>query len=533
MPNINELLSQHVTLEVECLDRLYLNGYIPTLQTGGQLVRFLVEHRGKPIPSPVLLKQITDDYKSAVARFAQEQGLELVHFEPKQRKDTLAAEHRAAATTPEGVYLIGVAQEKASAFKAQAGGKAGAGHIHFDWDRQSVCVNHYYFYLQDADFGPAFVKVGTYAPYPMKVYLNGHEWVKHQLQQEGIAFEALDNGFLSCADPERLQAVCDLLGPEQIQAFRAKWLARLPLPLTPDDQVAGYDWRLSIWQMEVSRTQVFDEPLRGREFFEEIIRENLDLGRPDRVQLVFDRRVVKQTPGCFRTRVIQEGVSPSLHLYYKHCEVTQYFKEHRALRTETTIHDTGDFGFGKDLSNLRPLQGIGRSINRRLLDVQRVSQECTLSRETVEAVTQPTVTSDGQRASGLRFGDPRVMALFWALTLWVVTLSGFTHGALRGTVIDLLGPDTRYGAAQMTYDLRRLCRKGILQRKVGSHRYTLTPYGRRVVLFFTKLDARVFRPAFAAIADAEPIPRPLATALKRVDQAITRLLDKARLTAAA
>ena len=58
-------------------------------------------------------------------------------------------------------------------------------------------------------------------------------------------------------------------------------------------------------------TQIFDRPLRGREFFEGIIRDNLDLGRPDRVQLIFDRVVTKKTPGEFRTRVIQAAVCPA------------------------------------------------------------------------------------------------------------------------------------------------------------------------------------------------------------------------------
>jgi len=89
-----------------------------------------------------------------------------------------------------------------------------------------------------------------------------------------------------------------------------KWLVRIPLPLRREDREAGYDWNLSIWQMEVSLTQIFDRPLRGREFFEEIIRDNLDLGRPDRVQLVFDRVVTKKTPGQFRTRVIQNTAHP-------------------------------------------------------------------------------------------------------------------------------------------------------------------------------------------------------------------------------
>ena len=142
--------------------------------------------------------------------------------------------------------------------------------------------------------------------------------IKRQLAREGIAFEALDNGILSCADPIRLQALCDGLSAEKIERLLRKWLAKLPHPFTAGDRKAGYRYELSILQAEFSLTQVLDRPVTGRIFFEEVIRENLDLGRPDQVQLIFGRRVTRQTPGRFRTRVLTEGVTPSLHIDYRH-----------------------------------------------------------------------------------------------------------------------------------------------------------------------------------------------------------------------
>lgn len=533
MTNVNALLREHVTLKVECLDRVYLNGYVPTMQTSGQLVNFLIRHRGHKIPSPVLLRDITQGFVADVKSFAEENQVPLIHFEPGQRKDDVAAKYRQAFDQAEGVVFIGVAQEKAKAFKAQK--KEQKGYVGFDYSRQWVYVNHYYFYVHDEDFGPAFIKVCSYAPYAIKVCFNGHEWAKQQLRQAGIGFEELDNGFLSCEDPERLQELCDQLGPEQIQAFFDKWAQRLPLPLNEQDRQAGYVHRLSVWQLEVSDTRIFSDPARGREFFEAVIRENLDMGRPDRVQLVFDRKVIKTTPGQFRTRVIEDGVSPTLYIEYKQSGVKQYFKENRGLRTETTINDPKKtFGVNKGLSNLPYLQQIGREINRRLLDVQRVSHDCHLSRESVERVVHPTVTEDGQRAPGLRFGDSRVMALLAALTLFVHATYGFTHRRLRQDVADLLGVDLDgYKASQMTYDLRRLRRKGIIWRVPHTNRYVLTTYGCKVALFFTRLHARVFRPGFAALDAEAQIPSALAKALEQVDLEVGRLIDQAQLALAA
>ena len=529
MATIAEILDGHVTLEVECVDRLYLNGYIPTLATPGGLISFMREHLGKPIPSPAVLGQVTSKFRDNVQAFAAENEIPLIKFEHGERKDDRANQLRRERGIRGGVVFIGVAQEKAKTFSGKSMPEKGKGWFEYTRDK-SVYVNHYYFYVDDEEFGPAFVKVCSYAPWALKLCLNGHEWAKRQLEKQGIAYKALDNGFLECADPQALQKLCDALGLQQVEAFLARWLERLPMPLTREDRAAGYTWQLSIWQMEVSLTQVFDRPVRGREFFEEVLRDNLDLGRPDRVQLVFDRRIVPRTPGTFRTRVIQDGVLPSLHIGYKSFDLKQYFKEGRALRTEGTFRDPKDFNVNKGLSNFSYLQQIGRQINRRLLEVERVSQNSGLSADGIQRVVQPTVNEDGQKAPGLRFGDPRVMALMLTLSLFTHLVNGFRNQDLRREVIKLLGvPSETYTAQQATYDLRRLCRKGLLYRRPGTQRYVVTPYGWKLARLYARLDARVFRPALTAIEGqsvADPTPN-LARALAKVDHEMDTLIDLA------
>jgi hypothetical protein len=373
-----------------------------------------------------------------------------------------------------------------------------------------------------------------YAPYAVKVCLNAHEWAKRQAQRRGIPYEALDNGFLTCTDPAALQAICDSLRADDVQAFFDRWLERLPLPLTADDQAAGFAYRLSILQMEVSLTQIFDDPVRGREFFEEVIRDNLDLGRPDRIQLLVDRKVMANTPGRFCTRVITDGIRPSLHVEYKRCHIKQYFKEGRALRTETTFNDTYDFGIGRGLSNFAYLRTLGQRINARLLHLERTAHDCGLSHAHLSALTAPSRTAAGQPAPALRFGDPRVTALLAGLCLFALTPEGITNRRLRPLIAELLGvPDQQYTARQMGYDLRRLKRKGLIQPVAGKLCYTLTPYGRRVALFLTKIQARVLRPGLQAldlriVSDAPP---PLRAACANLDAAIQSLASEAQLAA--
>jgi len=534
-PNMSSILRNHVSLAVNCIDRIYLNGYLPKLQTSGGLCYFLRDHLGYPIPSPALFRPMHDRFIHAVEVFAAEHDTPIVHFERGQRKDDLAADYRARFTVGEGVVFVGVAQERAISFKAhQAHGILGR---FFTFSKQPVAVNHYYFYLQDLEWGPAFVKVGTYLPYPVRVCLNGHEWVKQQLRREGIGFESLDNGFLSCEQPERLQAICDALGPEDVQAFFDRWVERLPWPLTPDDRAAGYAHRLAIWQLEVSLTHVFDQPVQGRHFFEELIRENLDLGRPDRVSLLFPTRLTKATPAPpfgYRTRVITDGVNPSLHIEHKHSHVKQYFKEERALRTETTINDPGDFYTRKGVVHLPYLRTAGEQVNRKLLEVERITGSCVLTQDALDRLQRPTLEG-GTRAPGLRFGDPRVMALFQGLCSFAHLPGGFRNRDLRPLMAGLLGLDpTTYTSGRMSYDLRRLRLKGLIYRVPGTTRYTVTTYGLHVALFASKVYLRILRPGWAALTpDPDALPQPLRDALLHVDTEITRLCDQANLRPAA
>jgi hypothetical protein len=531
MPNVAELIKDHVTLTVDCVDRIYLNAYVPGLHSSGGVVSFL-RRRGQAIPSPAIFGQITAAFKAGLRAWADQQQIPWIEFRKGERKDDLVEPYRAQFSGPDGVVLIGVAQERAKAWRGVK--RVRDGYVTFDYVWTTVYVNHYYVYFIDPEWGPGFLKVCGYAPYPLKLCLNGHEWAKRQLGKQGIAFAALDNGFLTCADPAALQATCDRLGPADFLACLDRWLDRLPLPLAADDHRAGFRYQLSILQLEVSRTQVFDRPLRGREFFEEVIREHLDLGRPSRVQLLFDRKLIKTTPGKFSTRVITDGVIPSLHIQYKRCGVKQYFKEGRALRTETTINDAHDFGLKRGLQHFETLRRLGQRTNDRLLETERVAHDCGLSERDLAEIVLPSTTADGQPAPGLKVGQPRVMALLQALCLFAVLPDGLTARRLRPLVAQLLGlANADYTARQMGYDLRRLARKGLIRRDGRRLRYELTPYGRRVALFLTKAHHRVFQPGLRAIDVELPhqAPTVLLAGLRDVELAVRVMTQQARLVA--
>jgi hypothetical protein len=379
--NINDVLEGHVALEVECVDRLYLNAYVPNLQVGGQVVRFLTGHRGNPIPSPALLAQIGNRFRREVATFAKARGIPVLHLKKPDRSrwDDRKLDHvrphleRAAREGRVGVVAIVAAQEFQWVFAATNRSRI-PGVVSYDFPKAERRVATYYFYVLDPEFGPGFIKLCTYFPYPGKVWLNGHEWAKRQAERAGVPFTALQNGFASCPEPARLQAICDRLGPADVQAFFERWMAEIPTPLTGTDRAAGYWWELSMRQVEVSRTLVFDDPRRARGFMESLVADNIGIGRPEEVAVVFGRQVRSTTKEPFRTRVFGPGTDVKMEFRYKRSRVKQYLKDGRALRIETVINKPWDLGVLARLEHLPELVGKARAVNRRLLMIERAGQ---------------------------------------------------------------------------------------------------------------------------------------------------------------
>jgi len=530
---VNDVLDGHVDLDLECLDRLYLNGYLAQLQVGGQVVQFL-RHRGFPVPSPACLQQIGDAFRRSVACYAEANHIPVVVLKSTDRNIDVMRRYldSAARQGRSQVAAIGVAQEPQRVFIARRRDTDPAKPPQFSFDKKDRRVTAYYFYLWDGDFGPAFIKVCTYCPWPIKVWVNGHEWSKRQASRAGLRFTELSNGFADTEDPAALQQICDRLGPGAINVFFQRWLARLPLPLTAADRRAGYWWELSMAQTEVSRTLVFDAPRRARGFFEALVADHLDVGRPDTIEILFDRQIrggKRATAGQFRTNVITRGTEVTVNAFYKHSRIKQYLKDGRALRIETVINAPNDLGCQRRLHNLDDLQAKARAVNARLLQTERVGQSCVLANPVFERIAHPTVTAEGRRATAMRFGDSRVQALAGALCVTLCAVTGITNRSLRALMTGLLG--VPYGITQASYDLARLRRNGLITRQPHTNTYHLTADGLRFAIFYTKVHNRVLTPLFAA--DQPQAPPDLRTALRTIDQHIDQQLAHARLPATA
>jgi hypothetical protein len=536
MSSVATLLADHVTLRVTCVDRVICAGYIAGLQSEGMVVRFLV-HRGYEIPSPVGFRTIHERLVDQINRFAGENALPVVRFERGVSKEAVAKPYLEAAERAgtEGVVLIGKAQERLPG--GWRGFRRGGSdsHPHFVYRRQALYVDHYYFYVFDREWGPGWVKLCPYAPYPIWSWCNGHEWLKRQLARDGVEFTALDNGLWKVSDPALARRHAARLAAGHLRGFLDRWMGVIPGVIEPGDRRAGFHYAYSIRQMEVSDTAVFDRPASGRAFFTAAIRDHLDLGRPEKVRLVVDRRITSRTPGRFATEVITKGVDPTLQIHYKSSKVKAYFKESRALRVETTINNPRDFDVRKTLcaENWRALRRVGAEINARFLEGLGESAPPPPDVTALEEVVLPSTDDDGLRAAGLRFGDPRVMALLATVAAFAHIVGGLTNAGLSALVASLL--DRPYTHRQATYDLRRLRRKGLIERVPGRHLYRVTDHGRAVATLLTKVAARIVVPALSELetplSPSGPAPRPMVAAWRTWQRELDAYIAAANIAA--
>ncbi len=531
-----DMVAGHVTLDISCLDRIYLNGYVAKLQTSGGVVYFFNDHRGKRIVSPALFEPIGAKFRKDMGDWAQANGVPVIRFKAEERKADVVAPYldAAAAAGRSQVAVIGCAQEFQRVWTARKHDTGPGRSPQFSFTKEQRRVSVFYIYIWDTRMGPGFIKICTYFPYPVKAWVNGHEWAKRQALAAGISFTELSNGFASCGDPAALQQICDRFGPGTVQVWFERWMARLPLPLTTADRDAGFWWELSMRQVEASRTLVFSTDVRARAFFEALLCENMDLGRPERAELLFrrgQRRGVPSSPprDGFKTRIDQYCSLVTMNINYKNSRLKQYLKDGIALRIETVINNPNDLGCNKQLHNLPELQDKARAINARLLETETAGQDTALVSPVIERITRPTVTGDGRKAPALRFGDLRVQALAGATAAMLFTVTGITNKTLRGLMTGLL--HRPYSMNQASYDLSRLARNGLIARVPDRNRYTLTPDGLLFATFYTRVWDHVLRPLMAP--DRPNAPPGLADALATLDQITADSITRTRVPAAA
>lgn len=541
---MNSFVEHHresIQLQYSCFDRILLNAIIQPLQCPPIIVGFLDRYRHVPSITRAYFRQVSEDYHRWVQDLAATQSIQIVEPPKGVRREQWVEPFYQTLGPRFGIAVILKSRENARvavSYATPTGGNRIEVYPRFVWQ--------YYFYLRDRDFGRMFVRLCPYFPFNARIYLNGHEWLARQMEREGIVFDQAANAFLACSKPERLQQLADQFAPDHITTCADHWLGRLvPFFSADERRYRGCRHRLFVSQVEYCTNLVFAERAALDRLAERMLDLNRTIGRPDKLSVIFGRRITKSYAGGLKTQIADYHLgNPVIRSEYKQASIKQYVRDNRLLRTEATSYHTPDLGVGKSIEHLPRLRQVMAAINERYLTTQQDVLETYIDRGQLARLREATVSPSGRRTPGLKLDDPRLLAVMQALTRFVhlARAGSFRTRDLHGSVAEALGRTTEtYRLGQLRYDLAKLRAKGLVVKVVGTQMYRLTEAGFRICVLFLKLFHRLYAPLTAAALDPVPLdcrlPEPHRSTLDRlytaVDHALNLLLDQLGLKAAA
>jgi hypothetical protein len=518
----------NINFHYRCFDRILINAVIQTFQEPVRAVYFFREFRQTEQVSRDVLRDIADQYQNWVTNRSLHWNVPILD-DPDGRRDDLM---EAYFTNPRPDHVVGIIKAREPArILVSIGKKNGPCHLEF----KRRWVNQFNFYLNDSSFGRMFVRVCPYFPFAARIYINQHFWLANRMRHEGIRFRQCANAFVRCSDPKRLQQLADSLLPYDLIRCGQKWITCLIPFFTAKERASiACQHRLFLSQIEYSDNMVFRRRAAVDALSDRLLDANRTIGQPDKISLIFGRRVTKRLGHTLQTTIQDMHLgNPVIRTDYKKDSVKQYVRDHLLLRTEATSYHLPDLGVGKSVENLPKARKTLHQITDRYLDVQQDILETFVDRGQFLRLSKPTMTSSGKRIPGLKLDSPRQLALMQALVRFCHLANGdsFTTQQIHLPVAEALGCSVHeYKLSALRYDLSKLRAKGLVQKIPRSRRYRLLSTGYRLCVVFLKLFEKIYAPLTAGLLAPFPGDSQLTIAkIARLDtlyRAVATALDK-------
>ena len=478
----------NISFHYRCFDRILLNASIQPFQQPERVVGFFSTYRNVYPVTRNFLRDIANQYQNWVTNRSLAWDAPILD-DPGDRRDQFMERYFRRAR-PDQIVAILKAREPARIL-VSIGKKETGCHLEF----KSRWVNQYNFYLNDRKFGRMFVRVCPYFPFPARICLNQHHWLANRMKERGIRFKQCANAFLRCSDPEVLQQLSDSLLPYDVIACGQKWLAYLtPFFTETEHRKAGCQHRIFFAQVEYCDNLIFRRRAALDALSDRLLDANRTIGRPDKLTVIYGRRVSKYHSGKLQTTIEDLHLgNPVIRSYHQDGSVKQYVRDNLLLRTEATSNDIRWHKIGKAVENLPKVRKTLRRINENYLDIQQDILETFVDRGQLRRLCEPSLTSSGKRIPGLKLDHERQLALMQALVC-------FSHVAAGGTFTTReihpkaakalsLSPDD-YKLGSLRYELSKLRAKGLVEKIPHSRRYRVLPQGYRLCVVYLKLLRR-------------------------------------------
>jgi hypothetical protein len=429
-----------------CFDRILLNGLLQPFQQPERVIGFFSFYRNQFPVSRRVLTDIADQFGYWVKNRSGKWGAPILDA-PEGRRDEFVEPYFRKAK-PDQVVVILKAREPARIMTAIGSAKENRWHLQI----AQRWVIQYNFYVNDARWGRMFVRMCPYFPFSARVCLNQHHWLANRLSEEGIRFEKTSNAFLKCGNFARLQELADSLSAKDLLACGQKWLtAFTPFFTARERKDAGCRHRLFFAQVEYCDNLIFHRRAALDALGERLLDANRTIGRPDKITVIFGRKVSSRYRGKLQTEIEDMHLpNPVIRSHYGNGFIKQYVRDHLILRTEAATNNVNDYGVNKAVENLPKLREKLSAINDNYQNVQQDILETFIDRGDLRKLGEPSILPGGKRIPGLKLDHPRQLAMMHALVRFAHVGSGstFTTAELYPNVLETLGcPASEYSLA--------------------------------------------------------------------------------------
>lgn len=534
MEEFMRLFGDLLTFVYHCFDRIVILGHLPRLTRPENIVYFFRDVHGVGPITKEVLRQRTTEYHQWVEAFARNQHIPIEWAEKGVRKEDYVRPRLRQMERQQrfGVYFILKSMEVGTNFRVAMPKYPSADPNYRIVARQRSRYTHYYFYIRDQVLGPIALCVGSFLPFSITYYLNGHHFIEQRLRNAGIQFRKDDNAFLRVADVQALQTAADALSPKLIRPRLDYWTLIVgPKFSKKDRQAINLGRYYSLQQVEYCRNLSFRRNFPIHKLFE----RSCDLGllrlSADRVSQIFGWRLHKRMSGKL-TSVLERTHHGHhvLRAYAKNAVMRMYEKFSTFLRLEALSNNLKDFGLNKGLDHLDEVRRTLAAVTDRFAAFEAQALDVHVDFPLFQRLALP-ISHGAARIPGIKLHDSRMLRLMEVLLHSGTTVLGWRTADIHQAILASFGlsPD-RYSITQLRYDLRKMKAHGLLERDGRRYAYRLTDNGTRAALLFVLFHRRVCGPLANSLFHHRPTQtrRPhskLDAAYRKADRSLDQIIQ--------
>ena len=513
MQRFLKLFEPYLQWFYHCFDRIVVNGYLSFLTRENNVVYFFREVCQKPKITKEVLAERTRQYQAWVAHYARNHQVPLLWPDKGVRKEDLvrSRQQRMVREKRFGLYYILQSMEQGWTFRAVPP-KYATSDPNFQFVRKHKSrYTHYYFYILDEVAGPMVLRVGSFLPFQLTAYLNGHNFMERQLRRQKIPFTKEDNRFVSVGDPAALQKAADQLTGKLMQDRIDYWALIVAPKFSARERAAcaGLHRVYAGMQIEYCRNFIFKRHWPIRSIFQRSCELGLYLLTADRIAVLFgQQRRLKTISGKWQN--VLERIDHGQHVfrtYYKNSFLKQYEKAATFLRQEIVCNNLKDFGLKKTLPHWEPVRERFQQITDRFAQTQAQHLNVHGQFDVLARLAKP-VFQGKTKVAGIKLENTRLMRL---LELLLQGAGGhfrkWTTAQLHAAILDAYNVKPKvYTLSQLRYDVRKLRLHGLIERVPKSYAYRFSPKGTKLSILLVQLRKRIYGPLGFGLFRTRPNP---------------------------